>query len=83
MYTITTGAAMTPVDMSKIIFNSLITILFIADTGTMAPICVRILGCTPLENLNASVSLLSSFLIYVSLKRLIIDGPSIVMSSPC
>ena len=32
---------MTPIDMSKIIFNPLITILFIADTGTMAPICVR------------------------------------------
>ena len=42
-YTITTPAAMTPVDMSKIIFIPLITILFIADTGTMAPICVRML----------------------------------------
>jgi hypothetical protein len=37
-----TSAAMTPVDMSKIIFNPLITILFIADTGTMAPVCVKI-----------------------------------------
>ena len=37
-----TSAAMTPVDMSKIIFNPLITILCIADTGTMAPICVKI-----------------------------------------
>ena len=44
-----TFAAMTPVDMSKIILNPLITILFIADTGMMAPICVRILGCTPME----------------------------------
>jgi hypothetical protein len=35
---------MTPVDMSKIIFNPLITILFIADTGTMAPIGERIIG---------------------------------------
>ena len=41
-----TSAAMTPVDMSKIIFTPLITILFIADTGTMAPICVMLLGCT-------------------------------------
>jgi hypothetical protein len=40
---------MTTVDMSKIIFNPLITILFIADTGTMAPLCVRILGCTLME----------------------------------
>ena len=44
-----TSAAMTPVDMSSIIFNPLITILFIAGTGMMAPICVRILGCTPME----------------------------------
>ena len=34
----------------------------------------------PYGNLNASVCLLPSFLIYVSLKRLIIDGASIVMS---
>ena len=34
----------------------------------------------PVGNLNASVCLLPSFLIYVSLKRLIIDGASIVMS---
>ena len=34
----------------------------------------------PNGNLNASVCLLPSFLIYVSLKRLIIDGASIVMS---
>ena len=34
----------------------------------------------PDGNLNASVCLLPSFLIYVSLKRLIIDGASIVMS---
>ena len=34
----------------------------------------------PDGNLNALVCLLSSFLIYVSLKRLIIDGASIVMS---
>ena len=33
----------------------------------------------PDGNLNASVCLLPSFLIYVSLKRLIIDGASIVM----
>jgi hypothetical protein len=33
-----TSAAMTPVDMSKIIFNPLITILFIAGTGTIAPL---------------------------------------------
>ena len=44
-----TSAAMTPVDMSKIIFNPLITILFIVDTGAMAPICVRMLGCTPMQ----------------------------------
>ena len=31
-------------------------------------------------NLDASVCLLPSFLIYVSLKRLFIDGASIVMS---
>ena len=37
-----TSTAITPIDMSKIIFNPLITILFIADTGTMAPICVKI-----------------------------------------
>jgi hypothetical protein len=35
--------------MIKIICNPLITILFIANTGTMAPICVRMLGCTPME----------------------------------
>jgi hypothetical protein len=34
----------------------------------------------PDGNLNASVCLLPSFLITVSLKRLIIDGASIVMS---
>ena len=34
----------------------------------------------PYGNLNASVCLLPSFLIYVSLKRLIIDGASIVMT---
>jgi hypothetical protein len=34
--------------MSKIIFNYL-TILFIADTGRMAPIYVRILSCTLME----------------------------------
>ena len=34
----------------------------------------------PDGNLNTSVCLLPSFLIYVSLKRLIIDGASIVMS---
>ena len=34
----------------------------------------------PVGNLNASVCLLPSFLIYVSLQRLIIDGASIVMS---
>jgi hypothetical protein len=49
VYTITTPAAMAPVDVSKIIFNPLITILFIADTGKMAPICVRMLGCIPME----------------------------------
>jgi hypothetical protein len=49
MYTITTPAAMTPVDMSEIIFIPLITILFIVDTGKMAPICVRMSGFTPLE----------------------------------
>jgi hypothetical protein len=49
MIIITTPAAMTPVDMIKIIFIPLITILFIADTGKFPPICVRTLGCTPLE----------------------------------
>jgi hypothetical protein len=44
-----TSAAMTPVDMSKIIFNPLINILFIADTGTMAPICVKI-GAIKMKN---------------------------------
>ena len=39
-----TSAAMTPVDMSKVKFNP---ILFIEDTG--APICVRMLGCTPMQ----------------------------------
>ena len=34
----------------------------------------------PYGNLNATVCLLPSFLIYVSLKRLIIDGASIVMT---
>ena len=43
------NTAMTLVDMIKIIFNPLITILFIVDTGAMAPICVRILGCTPMQ----------------------------------
>jgi hypothetical protein len=38
VYTITTPAAMTPVDVSKIIFNPRVTILFIVDTGKMAPI---------------------------------------------
>ena len=41
--------AMTLVEMSKIIFNLFITILFIVDIGEMAPICVRMLGCTPME----------------------------------
>ena len=40
---------MTPVEMIKIIFNPLITILFMADTGMMAPVCVRMLVCTPME----------------------------------
>ena len=44
-----TSEAMTPVDMRKIIFNPLITIIFIVDTGAMAPICVRMLGCTPMQ----------------------------------
>jgi hypothetical protein len=35
--------------LSKIIFNPIITILFIVDTGAMAPICVRMLGCTPMQ----------------------------------
>jgi hypothetical protein len=48
-YSITTPEAMTPVDMSKIIFIPLIIILLIAYTETIAPICVRMLGCTPLE----------------------------------
>jgi hypothetical protein len=34
-----TSAAMTPVELSKIIFTPLITIIFIAYTGTMPPIC--------------------------------------------
>jgi hypothetical protein len=55
-----TSAAMTPVDINKIIINPLIPIIFIA--------------------LNASVCLLPSFLIYVELKKLIIDGASAVMS---
>jgi hypothetical protein len=42
---------MTLVDMSKIIFNPLITILFIVDTGAMAPICVRMLGSTPMHGI--------------------------------
>jgi hypothetical protein len=39
--------AMTLVD--KIIFNPLITILFIVDTGAMAPICVRMLEFTLMQ----------------------------------
>jgi hypothetical protein len=54
VYTITTPAA-----MSKIIFHTLITILFIADTGTMCDdVRLYLVG-----NLNASVCLLPSFLI--------------------
>jgi hypothetical protein len=41
--------AMTLADMSKIIINPLITILFMVETGAMAPICVRMLGCTPMQ----------------------------------
>ena len=40
---------MTPVDMSQILFNPLITIIFIADTGMITPICVRMSGCTSME----------------------------------
>jgi hypothetical protein len=65
VYTITTPATMTPVDMSKIIFIPLIIILFTADTGTIAPIRVRIFGLYPFGNLNATVCLLPSFINYV------------------
>ena len=47
--TIHTSAAMNPVEMSKIILIPLITLLFIADTVAMAPICVRMLGFTPMQ----------------------------------
>jgi hypothetical protein len=60
-----TSAAMTLVDMSKIIYNHLYEDIRLYPDG----------------NLNASLCLIPSFLNYVSLKRLIIDGASIVMSN--
>ena len=44
-----TSAAMTPVDMSKIVLIPLNTIKFIVDKGAMALICVKMLGCNPMQ----------------------------------
>ena len=44
-------AAMTSIGVSKIIFNPLISLQLIADTGMMTPIGVRKFGCDNIDHL--------------------------------
>ena len=64
------SVSMTPINMSQIIFNPLITVYLIPDKGALTVIGMRIIGCGKLF-LNASKYHLPSFRIQVSQKKTI------------
>ena len=79
--------AMTPQDVSKIIFNPIITLYLIADTKAMTAIGVRQFGFENIVNLkvvqiqsillaHASACCLPLFMIQVSQRKLFVDGAS-------